>query len=1228
MSFSQVRACKTSLVAWAAVCLIAVAHIASAQEVRASLGGRVTDAQGSLVPNARITVTSEDTNVEQHTNTNDAGNWVVKFLLPGLYHFSVTMDGFKTTDRKGIILQTADDKTVDVQLELGATSQTIDVTGEVPLIDTTVSTSGTVVNEREINELPTISRVPTLMAILSPGVVQQDQNNNPIHGWSYNGASQIQVNGGRYSVIYANFFMIDGFPNVKSGGNIAFIPSQDLIGEFRVQLSAYDASIGRQAGGTFNMTSKSGTKEYHGVLYEFNQNNFLNAKQFQLNLNNAVNPPIHLNQWGFTFGGPVWVPKVYNGRHKTFFFVNYEGLRNQNPQGGLLSLPTQAERSGDFSQSYTSQVVAGQRTTVPYTIYDPLSIDASGNRTPFTNAQIPTFRFNPIAQNVLKYVSLPNQASDGTSTDSNNYISPAFRQDKMAVFSARVDQQWNDSHRSFLVARWDTNHETQGNNFGTPAGGTAQVRTQKQVGVDHIWTASANKILDLRFVVNRYEEETQDQGTGFNPTTLGFSPAVAGQFRYPQFPQIGGITGFNNFIGTGTNTYNMNSYYTWSGSLVHVHGNHAFRYGAEYWVLQIANTNYGAQPQIDFSNVNWTNKNNLVTGVTGQGNIMSQFLLGLPTGGSTNFNSAEMWSQRFTALYVQDDWRATPKLTLNFGLRWDYERPFTERYNIMTAAFNATAVNPISPSARAAYAGLVAANPTDAGVQQLIKYVPVSSFQVLGAQRFAGVSGQSRQTFQTDYREVQPRIGFAYRLGPNSVIRGGVGRFVMATQDNGGQNGFSISTALNASNDNYFTPAAILSNPYPNGLTQPTGSSLGPLTNLGNTPTWINQNPNRPYSWQYSLTFQHQIKSWLFEAGYSHNKTYDIWLGQNQNLPAVATWQALNTVQFDSNGKPQATLWYNTQVPNPFKGLPGVSSAAPVSKNSTIPIGQLVRPITLLGDATENDMPLGKNQYDALLIKAEHRFRNALTILNAFTWSKLMEDVSFLGPQNLNILEHRLSTEDRPFHLSVAAVWDVPVGRGRALGKNMSKALDFAAGGWEFSGQYTLQSGAPVMFNANTTTGNFFFRGKNFSLARDQRTFAQWFDTTAFAAYPNQNQSIANYPAWTGVQNLPGAGYVPQPGDNIKNGVYQDFANLIRTIPTDWGNVRASRVNEMNLGIYKNFHPRERIKVQFRFETYNTLNHARFGGPDSNPVDAAFGQLSKNQQNSARTIQMALKVYF
>lgn len=267
----------------AALLTVIACTTSHAQEVRATIGGRVTDAQGAVVPGASVTVTSDDTSVKQDTRTNSQGNWTVQFLLPGHYHFTVTAPGFKTEQRSGITLQTADNKQLDVQLEVGSASQSVEVTAEAPLIDTTSATSGTVITSEEISEMPSQSHVATLLATLSPGVIAQDQNGNVVHMWSYIGASQFTADGGRNN-IYSNSFMLDGMPDTKAGGYVSFIPPMDSLQEFRVQTNAYDAAIGRQAGSTVNMQTKSGTKDYHGNLYEFNQNNVLNAQLFQTNL--------------------------------------------------------------------------------------------------------------------------------------------------------------------------------------------------------------------------------------------------------------------------------------------------------------------------------------------------------------------------------------------------------------------------------------------------------------------------------------------------------------------------------------------------------------------------------------------------------------------------------------------------------------------------------------------------------------------------------------------------------------------------------------------------------------------------------------------------------------------------------------------------------------------------------------------------------------------------------
>src|SRR5215831_7188443 len=423
---------------------------AFAQDARATLGGRVTDAHGGTVPNAAVVVVSDETAVKQQTVANEQGNWSVGFLLPGHYRFTVSAPGFKTSVHDGITLQAADIKQFDVLLEVGAITQSVEVTGESALVDTTAATSGTVISSQEMTEMPTISHVPTLLAILSPGVVAQDQNNNIVRPWSYIGASQFTADGGRNN-IYSNNFLLDGMPNTKAGGYVAFIPPMDSMQEFRVQTNAYDASIGRQAGATLNMQTKSGTKDYHLVLYWFNQNNILNAKLFQTNLVNGVKPPVHFNEPGGTFGGPVWIPKVYNGRQKTFFFFSYDRTHTIDPRtGSTRSVPTALERGGDFSQSFTTQ--AGQR--FPIQVYDPLTVDSKGNRTLFPGSMIPTARQSSIAQNILKYVPLPNTAGDPTSNASNNFVAGSVANNTIPMVSVRVDQAWNNAHHSFVTLRW------------------------------------------------------------------------------------------------------------------------------------------------------------------------------------------------------------------------------------------------------------------------------------------------------------------------------------------------------------------------------------------------------------------------------------------------------------------------------------------------------------------------------------------------------------------------------------------------------------------------------------------------------------------------------------------------------------------------------------------------------------------------------------------------------
>ena len=844
----------------------------TAQDARATIGGRVTDPQNAVIAGATVTVVSYNTNLARTTVTNDRGLWQVQALLPGRYRFTVIAAGFRREQRLGLTLQAADVKEVDVQLSVGSAAQTIVVTAETPLIDTTAATSGTVVTSTELENLPSDSHVPTLFATLAPGVVQRDQGSNVVRAWSNDGASQFVANGGRNDT-YSNNFQLDGMPNTKTGGDIAFVPPMDSVQEFRVQTNAYDASIGRQAGATLNMETRSGGKQYHGDLYEYNQNNFLNANLYQNNLSHQTKPSVHFNQFGGVVGGPVRIPKLYNGRDRTFFFFAFDKSINTNPLPSTLSLPTPLERTGDFSQSFTTQLVKGTRVVYPINIYNPFQIDSKGNRTQIPGNVLVPSTIDPVAKAILKYIPLPNTPGDGTSSDSNDFVSSATRHDTYPVVSARVDQNWNNSQHSFVTVNWDHLTEFYGNNFNNIATGTDQVRITKRLGFDHVWTMSANRLLSMHYSVDRWENPTNNNGAGYNPTKLGLASSFVSQLAKPSFPYIKGIAG--NFGTSNAGNNNFDTYQSSGATLTQMLGKHSLRIGGEYWVLQHAVENLGNQGEFDFGDT-WTKENAITSAGIGQGSAFADFLLGLPNGGNVPVNATSFYSQHYIAGYFQDDWRVTPSLTLSLGLRWDLQTPVTERFNRLTNRFDPTVMNPISSSAQAAYASILASNSANSSVQLLAHYVPASAFKVMGAQLFAGVNGTPRGATNADYHEWQPRAGFAWKFEPRTVLRGGFGRFTQASYENGGQNGFSRTTDFIASQDNNFTPYDTLSNPFRGGILQPTGSSLGPLTNLGQGVNWEDPNINRMYSWEYSLHLQQQFRTWLFELGYSHNKTYDI----------------------------------------------------------------------------------------------------------------------------------------------------------------------------------------------------------------------------------------------------------------------------------------------------------------------------------------------------------------
>lgn len=437
-------------------CLLLLAYGVSAraqQDSRASLEGKVLDSSGAVIPGATVAVTADATGVVLTTKTNGNGAWNMQYLLPGNYHFKVSANGFKTALHSSVTLQVGDIKYFDTTLQVGSSTQTVVVSSATPLINTSSAVSGTVVNSAEMNELPTQSNAPTMMIGLATGAVVSSGVGGGVFLWSNGGLSGSVINQtgkGAQAINYS----IDGGNDTNNGGGIAFEPPMDAVKQFRVVTNAYDASIGRQASATVNLTLRSGTDKFHGDLYYDNQNNTFNAKYYN---NLPKKPTIHLNYYGGSFGGPVWIPKLYNGvAKKTFFYYTFAGIRNQAPYGtGTISLPTAAERSGDFSHSFTTQVINGIQTVYPVEIYNPATwnYDGKGDREPFQNNVIPSTMLNGPAEAYLKLVPLPQTAGDGASSDSNNYAIGGGQNDKFAGNTLRVDQTWNNYNRSYVEFR-------------------------------------------------------------------------------------------------------------------------------------------------------------------------------------------------------------------------------------------------------------------------------------------------------------------------------------------------------------------------------------------------------------------------------------------------------------------------------------------------------------------------------------------------------------------------------------------------------------------------------------------------------------------------------------------------------------------------------------------------------------------------------------------------------
>lgn len=1152
---------------WLAALLFLVSATSlSAQEVRASLSGIISDPSGAPIPAAKITVTNKAKNTAIVSESNDSGFYSTPLLEPSAYTVAVEKDGFKRVVRDNVVLQSLDKARLDLQLQVGAVSESITVDATISQLQTETANRDTALNNQLIANLPTQGRNPFQIAWAAPGVFKAG-------GWRYlrsfdiGGTTGFSVNGGRSGL---NEVLLDGMSNVRSSQTVIHVPTMESVQEFKVLTNTYDAQYGRTGGGIVTMVTKSGTNQLHGNLFEYFQNDKLNANQTELNAAGIKKSPNNINAYGFFLSGPIFIPKLFDGRNKLFWTISHESMRQRSADPGVVTVPANEWRGGDFTTLRNAQ-------NALVTIHDPLTTQADGSRTPFPGNVIPANRVSPIATAVMKYVPGPTSAGNGPARV-NNYPYPSRWVADMFQWSGRLDYQVNAKNNTNFRYGQNPFSEYRGLVFvrnvneanpAEPTGNAPLIRNGRTIGFNWTSTLNPTTTFDLRMGLNRWEDSSGNSyGTGFDPKQLGFDPALVNQFTKLAFPRFD-FNGAFQSIGTGT-LLSAGAYdtYTLQPNINKVVGRHFMKFGFEARRYNNNTQSPGlASGNYNFAR-NWTQRISNQAEAT-SGNEFATFLLGYPSSGLVDRNIDPAFFNYFYAGFFQDDFKVTKRLTLNLGLRWDYESPAMERRDRMVQALDFNATSPIAAQA--------------------------TGLNLKGAVLFAGANGAPRGSFIPDKNNWAPRAGFAYRLGEKWVIRGGYGLFYMGQSATGSNQGYSQRTNATVTVDN-LRPAVTLANAFTNQvggrLLSAVGNAEGAASFLGQGLGVNWQNRPLPYSQQYSFDVQRELPGGvLIEAAYVGNLTNKLPIGTNANfIPTNELGRRTSTGAIDN-------AYYNAQIPNPMRGLIPNNAAL---NGPTITRQTLLFTFPQYTPLSINNLPIGKQRYDSFQIKASKRFSGGLTFLASYTGAKTLEQVAFLNVQDFNLgdpASSRLVKQsapdiDIPRKFNLAAVWQLPVGRGKKFANSINKAADFVLGGWEMNINMTYMAGATINYpNAAQVS--------NGSAKLDNPTIAKWFNTDLWV----------------------------NPATSRFVGAQEPFT--LRTFPLRFSDVRTPGYENWDASISKIFPIHERLKAQFRFEAVNALNHPWFTGIASVDVtNGNFGRLNPVQGNLPRFLKLGLNLQF
>jgi hypothetical protein len=1055
---------------------------------KSNLTGIVRDASGAAIPDATIRITNKDTGAARSEVSDATGFYRFTSIDRGNYRMQVERTGFKKFLQENVALQTGETTTVDVSLALGEVSESITVTGEAIALRTETGAIGTTVSTKVLNELPLIGRNPYVFLTLSPGI-QYTGDPGALNPWDVVGPSAFAASGSESR----SEFLLDGIPNMGTN-NVSLSPSPDAVQEMRAQTSAYDAEFGHSGGAFVNVSTRSGTNQYHGTAYWFLRNDNLNANNF---FNNRIGSPkneFKQNTYGASFGGPFRVPKLYNGIDKTHYFFNFEGTQIRGNAFARAIVPTPRERGGDFSQSL-------DRTGRPFNIFDPTTTVQQGTgyiRTPFPGNAVPAARFDPVSVNALKFYPLPNRTP--VSGSLINFENPQVSGRKWASLASRVDHQINQKHSLFFRYGW--NHRTDPSSpfygeccraAGNPTDGQDEfARGNIGAGASYTWIVSPRMVFDARMGYTRYFDANIMYGSGFDISTLGFPSVFAKSVAFANFPRFAMTDGDVDHLGAGRvpsstfiNVFNPLFNFHWTLN------RHAMKWGYRYMVTQ-QNT-FGPSRSAGIFNFGraLTQGPNPIAVSPNSGHNLAAFLLGTPNSGSADTNASPAVQATYHSLYFQDDWKATSRLTLNLGIRTEHESGTTDRFNRGNAGLDLNVASPVEAQAKINYGRS-----------------PIPELAVLnvkGGLRFLATGDTPRAHLNMPALIWSPRIGYAYRVTNRIVTRGGYGIFYVPNViSNYRLDGFSLTTQMVSSLDNNLTPFNTLRNPFPNGLVTPPGAAGGLMTAVGQGVT-----AGQASARNFLPDFKHGFNQ-NFSQGFQFILPGDVSV-QASYVGSAAQRLTLsrNINQYADSYLPLQTR-LNARVANPFLGV--ITDPTSALSQSTITVLQLLRPFPQYTGATQASLPYGRSWYHSAQVEISKRFAAGVYFGVAFTQSKLMEATSYLNPNSAKV-EKVISDSDRAQRLVLHGYYELPFGKGKKLASTSNPVVSRIVGNWQFNWVVTFQSGAALAFaSAERPTKS----------ANNPYMVDRYFDTTQFAA--QQPFTLRAFSSRTNDLRAPGIG--------------------------------------------------------------------------------------------------------